>query len=407
MSVSPDVARIDLDPLGGIAGDMFAAALIDAFPEHLSIVLRDLAAAGVPDGVRVQVEETRNAGFRGARFAVEQRTSAAPPRTLAAMRSFLGAAALPHAVGEHALAIFTLLAEAEAHVHGASRDTVHFHEVSDWDSVVDIVAAASLIRALGDVRWRLGPLPLGGGTVNTAHGDIPVPAPATVQLLKGFQFVDDGTPGERVTPTGAAILAHLRPADASGSGACAQTGRLLRIGIGCGTRTLPGRANILRATVFEEFAGNPDREIVERLAFEIDDMSGEELAVAVQHLRDSAGVLDVMQVPMQGKKGRNAVGIRLMVGAGQVEAAIEACFTQTSTLGLRQQQVLRRILPREHVRADLGPGDSISAKRTIRPGGRASIKVDSDVLATTGTLEERRSLAQRAAKHLAQEVSDE
>ena len=314
---SRETARIDLDPLGGVAGDMFAAALADAFPEHLPRVERDLASAGVPQGVRAHIEESRNAGFRGARFVVEQDTESTPPRTLTAMQRFLGEGALGQPVCRHALAIFTHLAEAEARVHGASVDSVHFHEVSDWDSVVDVVAAASLIHSVDSPHWRVGPLPLGGGTVRTAHGDIPVPAPATAEILKGFEWIDDGAAGERVTPTGASILKHLCGNRDPGAGA----GTLARIGIGCGTRTLDGRANLLRAMVFAGAGGDEQREFVELLSFEVDDMSGEELAVAMQHLRATTGVLDAVQIPMLGKKGRSTTGVRLMLTDMRLRAA--------------------------------------------------------------------------------------
>lgn len=402
---SRGIARIDLDPLGGVAGDMFAAALADAFPEHLPRVERDLASATVPKGVRAHVEESRNAGFRGARFVVEQDTDARPPRTLAAMQRFLAEGMLEQPVCRHALAIFTHLAEAEAHVHGASVDSVHFHEVSDWDSVVDVVAAASLIHSLDSRCWRVGPLPLGGGTVRTAHGDIPVPAPATAEILKGFRWVDDGTSGERVTPTGAAILKHLcREQD---TGTAADPGILERIGIGCGTRTLNGRANILRAMVFAEADRAPGRDMVELLSFEVDDMSGEELAVALEHLRATPGVLDVVQIPMLGKKGRSTVGVRLMIAPDRLEGVVDACFLQTSTLGLRHQQVLRRVLPRESVHITLAGAHPVSGKRATRPGQQVSVKVDSDALTCMDTLEERRSLTRRALRRLVAEEPDD
>ena len=244
-----DIERITdlrLDPIGGIAGDMFAAAMLDAFPDRLEHVRNALGALDIPAGVNIHLEATRSGGFRGAHFRVTQDTAQTPPRTLRAMHEFLDAGTLSETVRARAAAIFTLLAEAEAHVHGASIERVHFHEVSDWDSVVDVVSAACLIDGVAMARWRLGELPLGSGTVRTAHGDIPVPAPATAQLLTGFRWVDDGVPGERVTPTGAAIVRYLDPEQAAPLGGARHVGQLSRIGIGCGTRQLEGRANILR-----------------------------------------------------------------------------------------------------------------------------------------------------------------
>ncbi len=376
------VTRIDLDPVGGIAGDMFAAAMLDALPDQAGAVQADLKAAGVPAGVTAEVEAAKTGGFRAARFRVSQVTNIKPPRTLPAMKTFFGDSELSAPVRVHVLSILRLLAEAEAHVHGESLSEVHFHEVSDWDSVVDIVAAASLIAPLRDAAWRVGPLPLGGGTVRTAHGDIPLPGPATLALLDGYEWIDDGVSGERVTPTGAAILKHLAPTPMVTPAA----GRLKHTGIGCGTKDLEGRPNILRATLFGPSAETMDTDIVERLAFEIDDMTGEEIAIALDHLRALDGVLDASQVPMMGKKGRPAAGLRLIVSPATADAVIKGCFLETSTLGVRRETLRRHTLPRGTV-----PG----AKQATRPDGTVTVKADSDGLAGTRGLAARRARAAR------------
>ena len=382
-----DIGRIDLDPLGGIAGDMFAAALLDAFPERRDEVSADLGRAGVPNGVTARVEEGAAAGFRSTRFHVTQRTDAAAPHTLAGMAEFLSAGTLSPAVREHALAIFHLLAEAEARAHGVAIEAAHFHEVSHWDSIVDVVAAASLIAGLPGVAWRVGPLPLGGGSVHSAHGRLPVPAPATLELLRGFVWVDDGVAGERVTPTGAAILSHLSPA-AIGT---PSEGALLRVGIGSGSRELPDRPNILRAIAYGTAAAGSggEDELIERLAFEVDDMTGEELALALDRLRAAPGVVDACHVPVIGKKGRAAAGVRLMVAVEAADAIIDACFAETSTLGVRRERVRRRRLPRREVAVNLADGEA-RAKRARRPDGTTTAKVESDDLSNGTSLEERR-----------------
>ena len=130
------------------------------------------------------------------------------------------------ATREHALALLALLGEAEAHVHGIPVDDVHFHELADWDSLLDLVAAGCIAARLEGARWTASALPLGGGTVRTAHGLLPVPAPATSYLLTGYPWRDDGIGGERVTPTGAAILRHLVPA--ADCGGWREAGRLVR-----------------------------------------------------------------------------------------------------------------------------------------------------------------------------------
>ena len=140
------------------------------------------------------------------------------------LRERLAAAPLDAAVAAQAIAIFGLLAEAEAGVHGVAVDEATFHEVGAWDSIADIVAAAYLIETIGAESWSAGSLPLGGGRVRCAHGELPVPAPATLRLLEGFSFHDDGRPGERVTPTGAAILKALVTSTGFGSGRLEKTG---------------------------------------------------------------------------------------------------------------------------------------------------------------------------------------
>ncbi|MEM7256643.1 MAG: nickel insertion protein, partial [Pseudomonadota bacterium] len=265
-------------------------------------------------------------------------------------------------------------------------DTVHFHEVSDWDSMVDILAAAGVIARLQCPQWRIGPLPLGGGTINTAHGDIPLPAPATVHLLKTFEWIDDGQPGERVTPTGAAILAYLQP-DQSNAPASAAT--MHAIGVGCGTRTLADRANIFRVCAFSQRnRGTASNDVVARLSFEVDDMTGEELAQSTDILRQQTGVLDVSMIAMQGKKGRPVTGLRLLVLPDHSAAVTTQCFQQTTTLGVRNTQVHRQVLQRHETQID---GHRL--KTAHRPEDTLSVKIESDELGSADTLQQRRALA--------------
>jgi uncharacterized protein (TIGR00299 family) protein len=381
-----NASRIDLSPIGGVAGDMFAAALLDALPELSEQAKSDVTNLGVT-GLSAQTEPITSATLAALRFVVQQPEDPKPPRTLSAVQAFLEKSELSENVSGIALGIYTLLAKAEAAVHGKTIQSIHFHEVSDWDSMVDIVTAASIIAQLPNVQWRIGPLPLGGGTVKTAHGDIPVPAPATVQLLQGFEWTDDGIAGERVTPTGAAILKYLAP---QSSQAAASPANLLATGSGAGTRKLPGRANILRATVFESSL-HATTDLIESLAFEVDDMTGEEIGVATDLLRELDGVLDVSLLAMQGKKGRPVSGFRILVRPQACEAAIEQCFAQTTTLGVRRHPVERRILSREEVQAG-----GISVKLAKRQD-ELSAKAASDEL-IQNTLMNRRQQAQSAER---------
>ena len=238
------MVHIHLDAVGGIAGDMFVAALLDAFPDLRPRVLAD-ARAVLPAGYEGRLRETHNGILRGLGFGL-----AGEPRhdggdhhhgagSFLDMVGHIRTAALADGSAEQAIAILTLIAEVEATIHQVPIEDVHFHEIADWDSLLDVVAAGSIAAALPATRWTVSPLPRGGGLVKTQHGLLPVPAPATAALLTGFIWRDDGVGGERVTPTGAAILRHLVGPNGSGS---SPAGRLVAIGTGAGTRTLAERA---------------------------------------------------------------------------------------------------------------------------------------------------------------------
>ncbi len=195
-----------LDALGGVAGDMFVACVLDAYP-----ALADGAAVAASTAARIgcRIVTHRDHVLTGSRFVVgddhehQHHHGGAHDHGHArwsAIRAALEACSLRAPVRDHAIGIFSLLAEAEARVHGIAVADVTFHEVGALDSIADIVAAAWLVDALSPARWSVGPLPLGGGSVRTAHGVMPVPAPATTLLLEGFAMLDDGIGGERVTP---------------------------------------------------------------------------------------------------------------------------------------------------------------------------------------------------------------
>ncbi len=389
-TIDEPIVRIDLEPLGGIAGDMFAAAMFGAFPDLFEDFENDIAQLNVA-GLSASLEDRLSNGLQAKYFSVTQKTTAKPPRTLATVKAFLESKSLEPSVCNHATGIFRLLAHAEAQVHGKTMDTIHFHEVSDWDSMVDIVAAAGIIARVKCAHWRIGHLPLGAGSVNTAHGDIPVPAPATLALLTGFQWHDDGVAGERVTPTGAAIVAYL---EATPAGMASAQLKLCAVGSGCGTRVLEGRANLLRVMAFtracqiDESGDVLLTDEVVRIGFEVDDMTAEEVAWSTDRLRACEGVLDVSCVMMQGKKGRVATGIRILVQPETVEPIIQQCFKLTSTLGVRYGSVTRKVLPRRKTETQ---GHEL--KMVERPGNIRSAKIGSDDLSESDTLELRRHTA--------------
>jgi uncharacterized protein (TIGR00299 family) protein len=293
---------------------------------------------------------------------------------------------------KHANGIFSRLAEAEAAIHGVQPEDVRFHEIGAWDSIADIVAAAWLIARLGATRWTVGPLPLGGGRVRSDHGPLPVPAPATARLLEGFVTIDDGIGGERVTPTGAAILSYVCEKAPS-----APKPRILKSsGYGFGTKRLPGISNCLRALAFAPAETSPvPQNQIAVLECEIDDQTAEDLSLAIETLRGQQGVLDVVQAPVFGKKGRMMTHLRILAEPDAREAILATAFNETTTIGIRHSLVERSALPRRAAKVEAG-GKSLRLKVVDRPSGQTA-KVEADDLADVAG-----SGSRNALRHLAE-----
>ncbi len=413
--------QIHFDALGGVAGDMVVAALLDAFPEHEAATFASVEASLAP--VACTSLAHRDDVLQGRRFSVALKPSPEPRhhdhdehhrhggsgehqpaehRHWSTIRKGLCRADLAVGVRDNAIAIFEHLAAAEAQVHGIDIEHVVFHEVGAWDSIADIVAAAHLIVAIGADRWSVGPLPLGSGRVMTAHGPLPVPAPATTLLLRGFATIDDDIAGERVTPTGAAILKHL----CGGASPASGIRTIARTGIGFGTRILPGLSNCLRVIAFDEAAlarpgGHREIGVVE---FEVDDQSAEDLAMGLDYLRGHPDIFDVVQMPVSGKKGRMMTHVRVLVRATAMEEAIAACFRETTTIGLRHHVVAGATLDRHGLTVKV-EGLPVRVKTVDRPGGRTAKAEADDALAHA--THARRAELRRAAERIALETYGE
>jgi len=391
--------HVHLDPLGGIAGDMFIAAALDAFPELAAPAFAAMRAAGLPEGFRLEARPFDDHRLAGTRLVIEP--PAEPPKptsAVPAIRRRLEAAGLPANVRARALDMLRLLAEAEGAVHGMPPEAVHFHELAGWDSVADLAGAAFLIEALGAESWSVGPLPFGRGRVGTAHGPLPVPGPAAARLLAGFVMIDDGRPGERVTPTGAAILRHLMPTERLPSGGV----RLGRQGYGFGTMRLEGMSNVLRLVAFDALAADAQGDRILVLAFEIDDQTAEDLAVGLARIAELPGVWDVSQAPVFGKKGRLVSRVQVLAEEHALDRLCQACFRETTTIGLRWHVESRRVLPRRVVR---GPGD-VPVKLAERPHALTA-KAEMDALATAGDHHAHRQRLRHAAEDAALDGNDE
>ncbi|MDP1902159.1 MAG: LarC family nickel insertion protein [Rubrivivax sp.] len=404
--------HIHLDPVGGIAGDMFIAALLDAYPELGAGLQATLGKAGLPPGTHCAVLEHNDGVLSGRRFDLSLPAEPNAPGAqrhphdhvgLAAVCASIAAMGLDAAVAARAQAIFAVLAQAEAKVHGVTVDEVEFHEVGALDSIADIVGAAWIIETLQPATWSVGALPLGSGRVHTAHGALPVPAPAVVELLKGFAFFDDALPGERVTPTGAAILRHL---DCT-SGVGPPPGRLGASGLGFGTRKWPGTPNVLRVLAFDTTpTPTPLADEVALLAFEVDDQTAEDLSQGLERLRACRGVLDVVQSPVFGKKGRMATQVQVLAEPLRLDAVVAACFAETTTLGVRHQLVARHVLARHETIITGADGRAVRVKVARRPDGTFSAKAESDDLREAGARSAREAL-RRASEAAALGMQDE
>ena len=382
----PPKFDLHLDPVGGLAGDMFVAALVDLAPDLEAGIEETLRRSGrLLDGVSCQVQKHDDGRLVGRRFKVARegeprgRPTAHPSHghvDWRMIRSELEDSDLTPAIKRHAIGIYALLARAEARVHGCAVEQVSFHEVGAWDSTADIVAAAHLIEANPAANWTVGPVPLGSGRIQTAHGVLPVPAPATSLLLEGFATVDDGVAGERVTPTGAAILRYLVRDNAR----IEAPRRLTGSGFGFGSRRLEGVSNCVRILRFEPAAGiQPRTDEVAIIEFEVDDQSAEDLALALDRLRAAKGVYDVLQTPAFGKKGRLLASIRVLTDPAVIDEAATLCFEETTTIGLRHRLERRKVLSRESTVVNIGER-AVRVKIARRPTG-PSAKAEADDLA--------------------------
>ncbi len=373
------VVHIHLDPVGGLAGDMFLAAIIDAWPHYKEPIVDAIRGAGLPEGWSVDVVDGESGGVTGTRVEISGDADAHATGSYRDIRKLLRKT-VEKTIRDRAIDIFRRLAEVEAGIHGVSIDNVHFHELAGWDSIADIVGAATAIDLL-DATWSVGDLPMGSGTVQTAHGPLPVPAPATAQLLKGFKWIDDGFPGERVTPTGAAILAHLDIR----RGQRRPDGFLLVSGHGLGTRKTKGLANVLRLIAFgdENTLRRPSTAPlageVGVVSFEVDDQTPEDLAVGLDRLRAFRSVLDVVQFTVMGKKGRVAISIRVLCKPERIDQVIDGCFLQTTTTGLRWRFEQRAMLARSEIEVE-----GYSGTEVMRPNNIPTMKIDMDQLAGAG-----------------------
>jgi uncharacterized protein (TIGR00299 family) protein len=346
-----------LEPVGGIAGDMFLAAALDLGVDRASL---EAALASIPvGGFRLEVTSKSDSAIQGTHVEVVAEGEQPHARGLAEILGIVERSGLRPRAKAAARALFERIGRAEAKVHGIPVEQVHFHEVGAVDSIVDLCGAAIVLDLLGWPRVVAAPPELGRGVVKTAHGPMPVPPPAVLEILAGKPVRPGGPPGEAVTPTGAAILAELceigpLPAFVPG-----------RIGYGLGTRTWPDRPNLLRMTLGRladatggTGAGGSEGagEAVWVLEANLDDCTGQLLARAMEAALE-AGALDAWAAPLTMKKGRPGVLLGALCEDARRAAVTAALFAETTTLGVRRHRVERDVLGRrfETVETEFGP----------------------------------------------------
>jgi pyridinium-3,5-bisthiocarboxylic acid mononucleotide nickel chelatase len=324
------------DCFSGISGDMTLGALVDAGVDPKAITSA-VSSLGLP--VEVSFETVRRGEFR-ANYA---RVVCAPEhahRHLHHIEAMIDKASITPRQGELAKRIFRKIGEAEAKVHGVDVAKIHFHEVGAADSIVDIVGAAVGLDLLGVERFEASPIPPGRGWVKAAHGKMSLPAPATAELLKGVPLAESTVEMELTTPTGAAIVTTVAEAFGALPPMTIET-----IGLGAGTKDLPGQANILRLFVGQvDTPGSSDRVWV--LETNLDDLPGEVVGHATTLLM-AAGALDVFLTPIQMKKNRPGVMITVLCDRGQIPSMETILFRETTTLGIRRYEVGRHKLRRQ------------------------------------------------------------
>jgi len=381
------------DCFSGSSGDMILSAFVDAGMD-LDVLRDELANLGI-NGYTLHAQPIRKQGFAATQFEVQlDPTVDKPHRHLKHVRAMIEQSPLSLRVRDRAIAIFTRLAEAEAAAHGTTVEKVHFHEVGAIDAIVDIVGACIALDKLGIDRVCCSAIPTGSGTVQCEHGIMPVPAPATANLLKGVPLADCDETGELTTPTGAAILVTL--ADEFGP-MPAMT--IERVGVGAGRRDGKSRPNILRLMIGEKtdvglspaHADLGESDEIWVLEANLDDVSGEVIGYLYDRLFE-AGALDVFTAPIHMKKNRPATQVSVLVPQSLREPIEVILFAETTTFGIRAYRAERHKLARtvETVETEVGP---IHVKIGRRGG---------QVVAVSAEFEDCRVAAQRTGRPLAE-----
>ncbi|MDP2688902.1 MAG: nickel pincer cofactor biosynthesis protein LarC [Deltaproteobacteria bacterium] len=362
----------------GVSGDMFLASLIDMGVDFKSI-LRELKKLSV-DRIDVSLGRETRHSITGTTFRVKI-TEAHHHRTFRDIKALIAKSRLSSGVKALSTEIFRTIAVAEGKVHGISPEKVHFHEVGAMDSIIDIVGAAVAVESLKPGRVVCSPIPLGSGWADTMHGRIPVPAPATVEILKGVPLAQSGIPFELTTPTGAAIMKTIATAF---GGMPAMT--VEKTGYGAGKKDFRESANLLRVMMgrsYEKSSGEKSsgekapgprdgEQELTVLETNIDDMSPQIAGYLLERLLD-AGALDAFLTPVQMKKSRPGILLTVLCEAEKSEPLLDLIFAESTTIGVRTYPVQRRCLERKTEKVKT-PYGAVRIKVSMKDGRAVNIQ---------------------------------
>jgi uncharacterized protein (TIGR00299 family) protein len=384
----------------GLAGNMLLAALLDAGVSE-AVIHEPMAALGLAGAYRLEVEERRSRGLRGLHVAVRSLEPDPPHRPWEELRRRLAEAPLEPPLRQRVLAVFTLLAEAEAAVHGEPVERVHFHEVGALDALVDVVGVCAGLAHLQLDELVCAPPPAGHGSVAAAHGPLPLPAPAVLEIARRCAMPLASSagfpPAELTTPTGAALVACWAT-----SFGVAPAMVPLRCGVGLGSRGLD-RPNLLRFTLAQPLApvsaDDPACQPLLRQQAQIDDASAEDLAFLAEALRQ-AGAVEVFSQSAAMKKGRLGTLVTALLPPERAAALRQVWWHHSTSLGVREALEQRWTLPR-HPATVPTPLGAVAVKWALLPGGRWRAKAEADDLAALArrhglALEQVRAQVQQA-----------
>jgi uncharacterized protein (TIGR00299 family) protein len=332
------------DCFSGVSGDMTLGALLACEGADEALFRERLAALAVP-GYELEIRRVKREGIAATDVDVRLlERDQGHGRHLSDIAAILERSGLSDWVKEKALAVFTRLADAEAKIHGASREEIHFHEVGAVDAIVDIVGSCILLEMLGVRQVATSPLPCGYGTIVCQHGIMPVPAPATLELLSGFPVRSVDIQGELVTPTGAALVTTLSDPKAAGR---MPSMRIVTSGFGAGKKQFaPDMPNLLRIVIGETDDADPTPKTITVLETNLDDRSPESFDLLMER-SFAAGALDVFFTPIHMKKNRPATLVTILCPTPKADALAEVLFRETGTFGIRRREQERYRLQRE------------------------------------------------------------